>query len=142
MLRTWITISLSLLIMNESSAQQFSEGQVWHYKARPHEATSTIQICKIESDPRMGEMFHISIRGLRMKNPRSPTGFNDQMSHAPVSRQTLAQSVTKLSGTSSVDPGYREGYATWRKAFEQGDAGIFTIPVAEIVSGIETAINK
>jgi hypothetical protein len=128
--------------MQESLAQSFSEGQVWQYRTRPHEASSTVQICKVESDPKLGEVFHISIRDLRIKNPRAPGGFTGEMQHAPVSRQTLQASVTKLVGTSPVGSGYREGYATWRKAFEQGNAGVFSVPVAEIVGGIESALTR
>lgn len=45
-------------------------------------------------------------------------------------------------GKESPNPAYQEGYATWRKAFEQGEAGIFTVPVAEIVEFVEKAINQ
>jgi hypothetical protein len=46
-----------------------------------------------------------------------------------------------LSPLRAPNPVYREGYATWKRAFEAGNAGVFTISVAEIIGVIEKAMN-
>ncbi|QTN21448.1 hypothetical protein HZ992_14775 [Rhizobacter sp. AJA081-3] len=128
--------------MSDAQVQQFSEGQVWHYRTRASEPNSTLLINKVEVQPKLGEVFHVSVRDVRVRNKHAPGGMSTELPHFPVSRTTLQASVTKLVGTAPVNPEYREGYETWRKAFEEGNAGVFTISVAEIVSNVESIINK
>lgn len=136
-----LTMSL-LSILGLARAADFSEGQIWSYKARAGEEGSTILINKIESDPKLGQIFHISITGLRVKNPRSPSGVTSELPHSPVSKKTLDESVTKLVAKSKPNTQYLDGYREWKSAFDNGGAGIFTIPVQEIVGVIEKAINQ
>lgn len=133
---------LLAVLMTEASAQQFMEGQVWEYTSRPTESGSTLLINKVESDPQLGTIFHISVRAVKVKNKRAPSGITTDLPHFPVSARTLQSSVTKLLRTESPNPAYLEGYATWRRAFDEGKAGIFTISVAEIVETVETSINQ
>jgi|GEM_PF-2140924 len=51
-------------------------------------------------------------------------------------------SCIKLVGQSKPNPSYLDGYAQWKQAFDQGHAGVFTIPVSEIVGFVEATINK
>ena len=133
---------LLALTMNSSLARDFSERQVWSYKARKGEQGSTILINKIESDPKLGQIFHISVAGVRVKNHRAPSGVTTELPHFPVSKQTLEASCTKLVGQSSPNPAYVEGYTEWKRAFDQHRAGVFTIPVAEIVQVVEDTVSK
>lgn len=128
--------------MTNAAAHDFKEGQVWSYRTRPHEAGSTLLINKIEANSKLGPIFHISLSGLKIKNPRASSGFSDRLPHSPVSQQTLDRSVVALIGNAAPDPAYLEGHATWKKAFDAGQGGIFTITVAEIVDTIEQAINQ
>ncbi len=125
-----------------ASAQDFAEGQVWSYKTRKGEEGSRVLINKIESNPKLGKIFHISVSGVKVKNLRIPSGISTDLPHSPVSEETLKKSLTKLIGTSPPNPDYQEGYQTWKSAFDKGEAGIFTIDVADIVGVIEQAINK
>jgi hypothetical protein len=135
--------ALSLLsAMPDALAQEFKEGQVWSYRTRPNEQSSTLLINKVESDAKLGSIFHISVSGVKVKNRRAPGGVTQELPHFPVSKKTLEDSVLKLVGTAAPNPGYREGYATWKQAFDAGNAGIFTISVAEIVGFIEKTVNQ
>jgi hypothetical protein len=134
--------TVTITSMNEVAAQQFSEGQVWKYRARLEEATSTLLINKVEVKAKLGEVYHISVRSVQVKNRHAPNGVSTKLPHFPVSRKTLELSVTTLVGTSPVNPDYREKYATWRKAYEEGNAGIFTIPVAKIVGFVESTLSQ
>lgn len=137
-----ITILLLTLGMTDAAAQRYFEGQVWEYSTRPSERGSTLLINKVESDPKLGLIFHVSVRAVKVKNSRAPSGVSTDLPHFPVSAQTLEASVTRLLRTESPNPECREGYETWRSAFEKGEAGIFTISVAEIVEFVEKAINQ
>jgi hypothetical protein len=133
---------LLIALMTDASAQQFTQGQVWAYSSRPSETGSTLLINKVESDPKLGLIFHISVRAVKVKNKRVPSGFTTELPHFPVSTKTLQSSVTRQLRMEPPNPEYKEGYATWRQAFDQGKAGIFTIPVAEIVEAVEQSINQ
>jgi hypothetical protein len=128
--------------MSNANGQEFKEGQVWSYRTRATERGSTLLINKVEPDGKGGFIFHISITGLSLKNDRAPGGVTHELPHLPVSSQTLNSSVVKLMGSAPPNAGYRDGYATWRQAFEAGRAGVFTISVAEIVAHIEKTIQK
>lgn len=125
-----------------ASAQDFAEGQVWSYKTRKGEESSRVLINKVELNPKLGKIFHISVSGVKVKNPHIAGGISTDLPHFPVSEATLKKSLTKLNGKSQPNPDYREGYQTWRSAFDKGQAGIFTIDVADIVGVVEQTINK
>jgi outer membrane protein assembly factor BamB len=121
---------------------EYSIGQEWKYKTRPSEENSTLKILKIEEYPETGKVIHISINGLKIKNPNSPEGFAENLSHIPISEEALNKSVTKLQNETDKMPDSIEmdGYSYWKKEFDKGNAGIFTIPVSEVVGSMEKAI--
>jgi hypothetical protein len=137
-----LAVLTPLLAMTDALAQEFKEGQVWSYRARPNEQGSTLLINKVESDPKFGSIFHISVSGVRVKNRRAPSGVTQELPHLPVSKKTLEDSVLALAGTAAPNPGYLEGYAMWKEAFDAGNGGIFTIPVAEIVGFVEKTVSQ
>lgn len=138
-----ILLIMSILsFFGNAFAQDFREGQVWSYRTRKGEEKSTVLINKVETDHRIGKIFHISISGVKIKNQRIAGGVSTELPHSPVSEETLKKSLTKMIGKSSLNPDYAEGYKTWKEAFDRGEAGVFTIDVAEIVGGIEKAINQ
>ena len=130
------------LSMNALFARGFSEQQVWSYKTRAGEERSTVLINKVETDPKLGQIFHISVTGVRVKNRGAPSGVSTELPHFPVSKQTLEVSCTSLIGQSAPNPAYKAGYAEWKRAFDQGRAGVFTISIAEIVQFVEDAVSK
>ena len=125
-----------------ASAQSYAEGQVWQYKTRSNETGSLLKIDMIESDPRFGDIYHISLIGLKVANPKAPDGMTTELPHVPVSRQTLDASLTTPSSSKAEFPDFREGYTAWKFAFDQGEAAIFQQDVAEIVGFVEDALKK
>lgn len=143
MIRRKLVAILSLFsIFSVANAADYSEGQVWSYKTRLGEENSTLLIDKIETNAKLGRIFHISIDGVRIKNRHIAGGISTQLPHFPVSEETLKQSLTKLIGHRAPHPDYVEGYMTWKAAFDAGKAGVFTIPVSEIIGVVEETINK
>ncbi len=121
---------------------KYRVSQEWNYKTRLTEKSSTLTILKIEEYPETGKVIHISVRGLKMKNPASSTGYAENLSHLPISEEALNKSVTTLKNETGKKPDSLEldGYSYWKKEFDKGNAGIFTIPVSEIVSTMEKSI--
>lgn len=121
---------------------KYQVGQVWNYHARSGEAGSRLYIVRIEPHGKVGMIHHIHVDGLDIRNPLSPSGNQDCLPHAPVSARTLDESVTTMAIGHAWDmPDISEGYAVWREAFDQGEGGVFTIPVAEIIQHIEDIVT-
>lgn len=133
---------LFLLSFSCTKKAPYRVGQQWNYKTRPTEKSSILTILKIEEYPETGKVIHISVSGLKMKNPASSTGYAEILSHIPISEQALDKSVTSLKNETGKKPDSLEldGYSYWKKEFGKGDAGIFTIPISEIVGAMEKSI--
>jgi hypothetical protein len=99
-------------------------------------------INRIEHDPRLGAIYHISVFGVRLHNPLAPGGATTELPHFPVSRETLDKSCLELQGVRQPNPEYLRGYGEWREVFDAGKAGVFDIPVAEIVEIVQSAIAQ
>ncbi len=59
------------------------------------------------------------------------------LSHIPVDAQVLKASCPRTTAAHLPAPGFESGYADWRKAFEAGQGGYFTIPVSEILDVVK-----
>jgi len=120
----------------------FAPGQIWQYNTRPTEQASRIIICRVESDPNAGQIVHIHVTGIRLKNKHAPGGASDQVSHMPYSAEALQKCLTHLESTTTKLPDFEDGYHEWRTAFDQHQAGIWTAPIAQAIAGIESALNQ
>ena len=141
-LATVLLAVIAITPMTQASVQQFSEGQIWSYRTRLEEPASTLLINKVEVVPKLGEVYHISVRSVQVRNQHASGGVSTELPHIPVSRKTLELSVIAPVGESTANPDYVEGYETWRKAYEEGSAGTFTVSVAEIVGFAESTLNQ
>ena len=121
---------------------KYKAGQVWSYKTRPNEADSKITILKVESRPPIGNVLHISIQGLSIKNPRSKEGLVATMPFATFSEDAINTSFLSLIKENAELPHYQEAYEEWRQRHEEQQGGVFTIPVAEAVSLMEKNMNR
>lgn len=85
-------------------------------------------------------VIHISIGRLRVRNPDLKEGFTEEFTHIPISEKALDESITELKSVKTALPNYIGGYAYWKKEFDQGIAGVFSISVSEIVNIMEESI--
>jgi hypothetical protein len=137
---TGILLIGMISLVTLGATPDFTGGQVWAYKTRAGEEDSTLLINKVEDDPRLGHIYHVSVSKIQIKS--GPGVSTDQMPHLPVSRQTLELSCTKLVGRSEPNPMYFPGYRMWKQAFDAGHAGIYTISIAEILDLAEKMLQK
>jgi hypothetical protein len=93
--------------------EKYSPGQVWSYKARPGEAASTVTILNVESLPKLGEIIHIRIDGIALKNCSGGPSPNN-IAHTPFSRDAIENGVTRLVKVDPDLPDFQEGYKDWR----------------------------
>ena len=132
-----LCVVLGTSVEASAATADFSAGQVWAYRTRPGEEMSRLLIDKVEDDPRLGRIYHISVTGIHIGRPDAATRFLGELPHLPVSEKTLTLSCTTLVGESGPNPNYLDGYQAWRKAFEAGRAGVYTISIAEIVDTVD-----
>jgi hypothetical protein len=119
---------------------EYAPGQAWTYRTRQGAEGSTVVIRKKDVEPEDGEVFHISILGANLRNHRVDGGLQPSMHHAAVARTTLDQSLLAYIGDGDEDEAWMDGYAVWRQAYDNGDAGVFDTSVAEILDYIERLI--
>ncbi len=130
-----------ILTMSIANASEFEVGQRWAYHTRPVEKGSTLTIVKID-EIKNDKIIHISIEGVKIKNPEIKKGFGENVSHMPISEKALQQSVTTIIENVKTLPDFEEGYAIWKNAYDQGQGGYFTIPVMECVEYMEKTFNQ
>lgn len=121
---------------------KFVEGQVWNYVTRPGESNSRIVIVRLDDDEEYGNIIHIHISDVEIPNPQAPKGKTTYIAHLPYAEPALEKCVTALEKHAERLPDYEEGYRLWRKAFEQGEAGVFDLPVQEAIDLVEQSIGE
>ena len=123
-------------------SNQYAVGQLWACQGRHDGEQPTLLINRIDQHPLGGgNIYHVTLEGLKIRNPRVPEGVMTQLAHAPVTDQTLQRSQLRLLGQQAVDPAYLQGYGQWREAFDAGNAGSFGVSVATILEIIERQLN-
>ena len=116
-------------------------GQKWHYRTRPGEEGSYLTVLKVEHSETLGVVVHVRIEGLRIENPFHPEGVSDTIGHMPMAESALDESVTVLESDSLPLADEDDGYQGWRSAFDAGEAGIWSVTVAEVVDSIAETVG-
>ncbi|MGE3746385.1 MAG: hypothetical protein AB7G25_11880 [Sphingomonadaceae bacterium] len=128
-----VAMSTTLL----AAPQQYAEGQVWEYRVRPSDPNSLLKIQKIDIDqtrPVNRIIYHISIVGVRLNDP----AVQREISHVPVSREALDDSVTRLARRPASFPDAQGGIEEWTRA----NGGVFTTPIAQIIDVVEKTMRN
>lgn len=122
----------------------FEEGQVWSYKNRVGEGKSTILILYIEnldSSLKEDKVIHIAIDNIKIKNLKNNKKISNGIQHVPLSERALKDSILKLEKHNVELPDFREDYNYWKKAFENGEGGVWSVEVAKIIDYTEETLN-
>lgn len=122
-------------------AVQFKPGQVWSYKTRPQDKGSTFTVILVEQ-ARGHELVHVRVDGLHLKNPMHAGGFSDSAGHLPMEEEALRACRDQLLREGAVVPQESlGGYKQWKQAFDEGHAGAFNIPLADVIDTLERTLN-
>jgi hypothetical protein len=114
----------------------YSPGQVWSYKTRPGESSSTVTILRVETTPKIGTIIHVRIDGVRFKNCTGGSAPNT-IEHAPFAKSALDKSVGHKLSTVTRLPDFEAGYGDWLAHC----GGVYTITVAEMVGADDATFN-
>jgi hypothetical protein len=120
----------------------YARGEVWRCRARPWEPEANVQICRIDVEPGVGEIYHVGISGVRVRNPGGRFETYSRIPHVPVLRSVLDGSCLDFRFTTILDSDYRRGYLAWRAAFDQGRAGVFSISIADILDEFQRTLRR
>ncbi len=120
---------------------ELKSGQIWKYNTRKGEEKSRVVILKVEDYGQKGQVVHIAVNELKIKNEQIDGGFSKDIGHLPFNKESLLKSLTKLEGTIDKLPEYMDGYLQWKEAFDNGEGGVFTIQVKEVVEFLEKSMN-
>jgi hypothetical protein len=115
----------------------FESGQLWKYETREGEEDSRLLILKIENYENNEVVVHIAVFDVKISEDAKNGLKLDHLQHLPFSEESLRESVVELNSSNNDLPDYYEGYNLWKKAFDEGKAGVFTVSVKEVVDIIE-----
>lgn len=115
---------------------RFHTGQMWAFHAPAGQPDARLIILKVEDGGKLGTLVHVALKGVLYGNGQTTVG------HLPFTEKAVEQSVTTLESESVPLPDYLEGYMEWRRAFDNGKAGVFTITVGEAFSAVTKAMGK
>ncbi|MFT4600431.1 MAG: hypothetical protein ACI857_000605 [Arenicella sp.] len=128
--------------VEEYQDDTYEVGQVWNYNSREGEENSALTVVHIDVDTVLGVIIHVYADGLNVTNPARPNGISETIQHLPLSKEAMDSSVTALKETVENLPDYLEGYNEWKSAFDNREAGIWSLPMNEIVGAIESIFEK
>ena len=101
---------------------KYQAGQSWKYRTREGEEHSRVVVLKTET--RGSErIVHITVVGDGIDSPL----------HMPFSIDAMDQSVTELDEPIVSVPEFEGGYEIWREEYDKGQAGIYGIPLKEVL---------
>jgi len=126
--------------LRKAQNSDFHTGETWRYRTRPHERDSTLFVWRVETLPDGENVVHIKVEGLRLVNPSSPDEKIQVAQHLPLSETALSACVTQRVSTSEALP-MPDGYEEWRREWEGGRAGVFSIALSEVIEGLESAMK-
>lgn len=127
---------------NSKNAQYppFEPGQCWSYRTRLGEEHSRALVLKLDAAGTDLTIVHVRLTGLAINAGNGEV--MSYVSHLPVSEAAFAASVSCLDSSGVSLPDFDSGYNDWRLAFDAGEAGIWTAPLASIVHGIEDGLKN
>jgi hypothetical protein len=119
--------------LRPTDLSHFRAGQVWRYRTRPGEEGSRMTVGRVEQSDRGDVFVHVQLHGLDIPNPQAPSGRSTMIQHLPIAEESLAASVVDLVAEDGAIHDFEEGYSTWRESYVAGNAGVFTLSLADIV---------
>ncbi len=126
--------------LKEVRDKKYQPGQVWGYKTRPGEELSTLTVLRVEEEQLGKRIVHIHVDGVHLRNCTGGPEPNT-VEHMPFAKESLDASITQELRKGSV-PSFKNGYSEWRKGWDEGKAGFYTITVAQAVDVMQATFDR
>jgi hypothetical protein len=121
---------------------ELKSGQIWKYNTRKGEEKSRVVILKVEDYGIRGEIVHVAVNGLKIKNKHIDGGISKEIGHLPFDKETILKSLTELEKTTNELPDFIDGYLQWKEAFDSEKGGVFTIEIKGAIDFVDRTMNK
>lgn len=132
----WLCCGLVLGAAGAAFAENYEVGQVWTYKTRPQEKSSTLMVLRVDNTSKLGQVIFVGVKDVRILHPSGKV--LSSMSPLPFTKDALDQSVIKLVGKTDKLMNSSFGYQKWKEAqFAGKKPPTYVKPVAEIVNALE-----
>ena len=92
---------------------KFAPGQVWAYKTRQNEESSTLTILKVEALPKLGTIIHMRVDKIRLRNCTGGPE-PDKFEHMPFARDAIERSAKRLIFGKDMTNGAKHAGASTR----------------------------
>ena len=125
--------------------ERFEAGQIWSMLGRPKDGDAHLLILAVTGEPSREPIYSVAVTGVKIKNPSCEGGVQDVLPHAPVSEKVLGDAAIDLvarDGPTADHPDHADAYRQWQQSCEDGDAGVFTIPIVEILDLVEQVVSS
>ena len=127
---------------NESEDKiDLKSGQIWRYNTRKGEENSRVVILRVEDYGIRGEVVHIAVNGVNIKNELIEGGISSELAHLPFNSKSILKSLVKLETTTENLPEYMDGYLQWKEAFDSEKGGVFIFEIKEAVDFVDKTMN-
>jgi hypothetical protein len=132
----WLCCGLVLGAAGAAFAENYEVGQVWTYKTRPQEKSSTLMVLRVDNTSKLGQVIFVGVKDVRILHPSGKV--LSSMSPLPFTKDALDQSVIKQVGKTDKLMNSSFGYQKWKEAqFAGKKPPTYVKPVAEIVNALE-----
>jgi len=118
----------------------YKPGQVWRYKNAVREDSRAI-VGQVENVPGAGTVVSICVTNVYLPHWQTGEPTLRVISHAPMTPEAMDVSVIEQTGSQEPIPEFTGARAEWRAMIGQG-AGVFSIPVADVVKYMGEALAK
>jgi hypothetical protein len=127
--------------MEESTTSKYHPGEEYSFGGRPGDDQPRFLVLRVDHHKKMGNIVHLTITGIHLKNPKAPSGYFDKIAHFPIAEISLDKSDPKLLRSGAPLPDFKSAYQEWRMPFDEGKAGIWSNPLALCLQSMERAAN-
>ncbi len=117
---------------------EFQSGQVWTVQSGRYDGLQ-ILVVKTERHPTMGVAVHVSVRG-----PLTTEGGSELegIPHLPFTPEAMRHSGLQLTGfISELPDDWQDMYEDWLSDAEMEEAGLFSLPLREILDTIMAKLS-
>lgn len=103
------------------------------------DCTAVVIVARIDDDTPAGSIVSVSIADI---TPPALHGYLNRLLHLPFEREAFELSALEAIGARPLPQGFADAYAQWRAPFDKGEAGIFTLPVEEVLPVLFEALAQ
>lgn len=138
---TTSVVFVALAVFSSATGITLQEGDCWSYDTRPGEESSYLVIRKVETLPRIGEVAHIAIFGLHMKNPLSRKPLIT-IPYVAITGAALRGSIKQRLNVPVPQNEWLMGYTSWHQGFDAGLNSPIQTPVREYIDESERVFAR